>query len=312
MHYTGTIWRPPYEANSLLLEVTAGCTHHRCKFCTLYSDLPAPFRLSPLADVKADLLEAQTALTSPRLRMEARMQGLPDPAAAVRRVYLTGGNPFVLSFRRLETLANLIRTYFPGCQTIGCFARVTDMANKTDEELVQLARLGYDGLTIGVETADRSALAFMDKGYGPEDILTQCRRLDQAGIGYHFFYLAGISGAGRGEEGARCSAALFNRLHPRRIGVSMLTVYPNSRLYGEIQAGRWREAGELEKLKELQVLAEDLDIPVWLAALGASNAVPVQGTLPRDRERLLETLREAQETLKEEELRQYRVSLPHL
>ena len=312
MHYTGTIWRPPYEANSMLLEVTAGCTHHRCKFCTLYSDLPAPFRLSPLADVEADLLEVQTALHSPRLRMEARMQGLPDPAAAVQRIYLVGGNPFVLSFRRLEMLANLIRAYFPACQTIGCFARVTDMANKTDRELTQLRHLGYDGITIGVETADPAALAFMDKGYRPEDILTQCRRLDEAGIGYHFFYLAGISGAGRGEEGARLSADLFNLLHPRRIGVSMLTVYQNSRLCGEIQAGRWQEAGELEKLRELEILAECLNISVWLAALGASNAVHVQGTLPEDRERLLCALREAQVTLKEEELRQYRVSLPHL
>ena len=312
MHYTGTIWRPPYEANSLLLEVTIGCTHHRCKFCTLYSGLPAPFRLSPLADVEADLLEAQTALHSPRLRAEARMQGLPDPAAAVRRVYLVGGNPFVLSFRRLETLAERIHAYFPACRTIGCFARVTDMANKSDQELRQLARLGYDGLTIGVEIADRLALAFMDKGYGPEDILTQCRRLDEAGIGYHFFYLAGISGAGRGEEGAKLSAALFNQLRPQRLGVSMLTVYQNSRLCGEIQAGRWQEAGELEKLRELEILAGCLEIPIWLAALGASNAVPIQGTLPQDRERLLRTLQEAQATLREEELRRYRVTLPHL
>ena len=57
MHYTGTIWRPPYEADSLLLEVTAGCTHHRCKFCTLYSDLPFKFRMSPMEDIESDLLE---------------------------------------------------------------------------------------------------------------------------------------------------------------------------------------------------------------------------------------------------------------
>ena len=62
MHYTGTIWRPPYEADSLLLEATAGCTHHRCKFCTLYDNLPFPFRMSPLPDVEADLLEAQMIL----------------------------------------------------------------------------------------------------------------------------------------------------------------------------------------------------------------------------------------------------------
>ena len=62
MHYTGTIWRPPYESGSLLLEAAAGCTHHRCKFCTLYDELPFRFRLSPLEDIEADLAEAQELL----------------------------------------------------------------------------------------------------------------------------------------------------------------------------------------------------------------------------------------------------------
>ena len=59
MHYTGTVWRPPYEVSSLLIEVTAGCTHHKCKFCTLYDDLPFKFRVSPLEDIEEDIKEAQ-------------------------------------------------------------------------------------------------------------------------------------------------------------------------------------------------------------------------------------------------------------
>lgn len=61
MHYTGTIWRPPYEASSLLIEATAGCTHHTCKFCTLYNDIPFKFRMSPLESIEADLKEAAGA-----------------------------------------------------------------------------------------------------------------------------------------------------------------------------------------------------------------------------------------------------------
>ena len=68
MHYTGTIWRPPYEADSLLLEVTAGCTHHKCKFCTLYAELPFKFRMSPLADVENDLLEARAIFKQQQAR----------------------------------------------------------------------------------------------------------------------------------------------------------------------------------------------------------------------------------------------------
>ena len=87
MHYTGTIWRPPYEAYSLLVQVTAGCTHHSCKFCTLYEDLPFKFKLSPFSEVKADLAEASKYYRK------------------IPRIFFTGANPFVLSTEKLKTLA---------------------------------------------------------------------------------------------------------------------------------------------------------------------------------------------------------------
>ena len=201
MHYTGTIWRPPYEASSLLLEVTAGCTHHKCKFCTLYADLPFPFKMSPMEHIEADLKEVQKI-----------MSRYPD-SRKISRAFLTGANPFVLKFDRLMKIAGLIHQYFPSIKTIGSFARITDITLKSDHELKELHRAGYDGLTIGIETADNEALQFMNKGYQADDILKQCKRLDQAGIQYSFFYLAGISGAGRGEAGAKATAALCNQLH---------------------------------------------------------------------------------------------------
>lgn len=311
MHFTGTIWRPPYEAASLLIEATAGCTHHRCKFCTLYNDLPFPFRMSPLEDIEADLLEAQTALHSPVGKLTAALQGLPAQEGP-GRVFLTGANPFVLRTSRLLEIARLIGQYFPAIRTIGCFARITDVGLKTDGELEQLRAAGYDGLTIGVETGDGLSLAFMDKGYTSEDILTQCRRLDRAGIGYSFFYLTGVAGAGQGERSATASAEIFNQLHPRLIGSSMLTIYPDSRLYQEIQAGNWTEAGEVEKYEELKTLVSHLDIPVTFAALGASNAYQFQGRLPEEREALLAALDSIIRRESEDRLRSYRTTLPHL
>lgn len=300
MHYTGTIWRPPYEASSLLLEVTAGCTHHSCKFCTLYSDLSTPFKLSPIAHVETDLQEAQEQLQ------------LWGQRHKVRRTFLTGGNPFALHSKRLLDIAARVKAHFPQNETIGCFARVTDIAPKSDQALAALRAAGYDGLTLGIETGDDQALAFMNKGYQAKDILQQCRRLDQAGIGYHFFYLTGISGAGRGEEGARATAAVCNQLHPRRIGTSMLTLYPDSVLYQEVQAGRWQEAGELEKYRELKVLVDALEIPVWFGALGASNAIPMEGTLPKDKATLSTLLDHISRGMNEAQLRQYRTQLDHL
>lgn len=311
MHYTGTIWRPPYEAASLLLEVTAGCTHHSCKFCTLYSELPFKFRMSPLKDVESDLREAQIWAADPITRLSARLQGLPEPGG-VERVFLTGANPFVLRCDRLLEIAGLIRQYLPSVRTVGCFSRITDIALKSDEELAALGRAGYDGLTIGIETGDGEALAFMNKGYAPGDILTQCRRLDEAGIGYSFFYLAGISGAGRGEAGARATAAVCNQLRPWLIGVNMLTVYPDSELSREIRRGAWRESGELEKYRETRTLLECLNIPTVFAAMGASNAFQFQGALPEEQDALLARLDEIIASGQEDRLRSYREQLPHL
>ena len=311
MHYTGTIWRPPYEASSLLLEVTAGCTHHKCKFCTLYNDLPFKFRMSPLGDVESDLQEAQLWGTDPIALLTARLQGLPRPER-IQRAFLTGANPFVLKSERLLAIADLIRQYVPSIKTIGCFARITDVTLKSDEELASLHQAGYDGLTIGIETGDDEALQFMNKGYTAADIVKQCQRLDQAGIHYSFFYLVSISGAGRGEIGAKATADVCNRLHPTLIGVNMLTIYPDSELYQEIQRGNWKEESEIEKYKEIRTLLESLEIPTQFAALGASNAFQFQGTLPEDKEALAAALDKIIETVKEDDLRKYRVGLRHL
>ena len=311
MHYTGTIWRPPYEASSLLLEVTAGCTHHKCKFCTLYNDLPFKFRMSPLEDVESDLQEAQLWSTDPIAMLTARLQGIPRPQR-IQRAFLTGANPFVLKYERLMAIADLIRQYVPSIKTIGCFARITDVTLKSDEELAALHRAGYDGLTIGIETGDDEALKFMNKGYAAADIVKQCQRLDRAGIHYSFFYLVSISGAGRGEIGAKATADVCNQLHPTLIGVNMLTIYPESELYQEIQRGNWKEESEIEKYKEIRTLLENLEIPTQFAALGASNAFQFQGTLPEDKDTLAAALDKIIETVKEDDLREYRVNLRHL
>ncbi len=311
MHYTGTIWRPPYEASSLLLEVTAGCTHHKCKFCTLYNDLPFQFRMSPLEDIRSDLQEVQLWSTDPVSMLAARLQGMSRPER-IQRAFLTGANPFVLKADRLMAVAGLIRQYIPSIKTIGCFARITDVTRKSDEDLEALHGAGYDGLTIGMETGDDEALEFMNKGYAAADIVEQCRRLDRAGIHYSFFCLVGISGAGRGEIGANATAAVCNQLHPQLIGVNMLTIYPDSELFQEIQRGNWKEESEIEKYKEIRTLLESLEIPTQFAALGASNAFQFQGTLPEDKGALAAALDKIIGTVKEADLREYRVNLRHL
>ena len=154
LHFTGQVWRPPYEASSQLLQVTAGCTHNKCKFCSLYHG--TKFRLSPITEVEEDLKVIQSY----------------QPKA--RRVFLTGANPFVLSYNRLLDLGLLIRKYLRHCESIGMFARISDIKPKTVEELKNLRHLGFDGISIGTESGDDNTLAVMNKGYTANDIIEQC------------------------------------------------------------------------------------------------------------------------------------------
>lgn len=293
MHFTGTIWRPPYEAWSALLQVTAGCTHNKCKFCTLYSDVPR-FRMSPISEIEEDIRELY--------------RYAPDTT----RLFLTGANPFVLSTEKLKEIARTAKQYLQRLTSVGCFARVTDITPKTVAELKELRAMGYNKITIGVETGDNTALDFMHKGYHADDIIEQCRKLDYADIEYNFFYLTGISGSGSGNTGAEKTAEVFNCLSPKIVGASMLTVYPDSELYGEILHGNWKEETEKEKLAEMRTLIEKLDIRTHFAALGASNMFMLHGDLPSDKENLIGEIDSIMQNYSEETLRDYRVNLKHL
>lgn len=293
MHFTGTIWRPPYEAWSALMQVTEGCTHNKCKFCTLYNGVPH-FRVSPVTEIEDDLRELYTAA--------------PD----VTRLFLVGANPFALSAERLKQIANLSKQYLQRLDSIGCFARITDVSSKSIGELKDLRALGFNRITIGAETGDDAALKFMRKGYSAKDIIAECRKLDAANIEYNFFYLTGISGSGNGLAGAEKTAEVFNKLNPKIVGASMLTVFPDSDLYGEIQAEKWCEESETEKLLEMKKLIEKLEIRTHFAALGASNMFNLHGELPCEREELTKQIDDILNVLSETELRSYRLNLEHL
>ena len=151
----------------------------------------------------------------------------------------------------------------------------------------------------------------MRKGYTSDDILRQCRKLDEVGIEYNFFYLTGIYGKDKSEQGVKNTLKIFNKLNPKIVGASMLTVYPASELYTEIQNGNWVEESETEKYNELKMLINGLSVKTHFAALGASNAVQLHGNLPTDRAELIYSIDKVLR-LGESKLRLYRKNLKHL
>lgn len=293
LHFEGPVWRPPYEATSQLLQVTAGCTWHRCKFCSLYGR--QKFRMSPMHEIEADL----------------QVIGHYQPRA--RRIFLTGANPFALTAGRLTDIALLIRKYAgTGNPTIGCFARITDIGRKSDDDLRQLSHLGFDYITIGVESGDSETLEMVNKGYTADDITEQCLRLEAAGIHYNIFYIAGLAGNGNGRRNAMRSAGVFNRLRPASIGILSLTLFPDSMLYQEMRQGLFREATEHERLDETICLIENLTCRTHILGRTVSNPIPFTGAIPADRAMMLSDLRAAAGQLSEEQLRAYRDSIESL
>lgn len=292
LHFTGQIWRPPYEASSQLLQITSGCTWHKCKFCSLYHG--TPFRMSPLSEVEEDL------------RIIRQWQ----PRA--RRVYLTGANPFALSYNKLMDIAILLRKYLPNMVSFGMFARVTDITKKSVEELKNLRHMKLDSINIGMETAHDPTLERMNKGYRASDILTQLSKLDEAGIRYNLFYLNGLGGKGTGVDNAIATAELVNKLHPCIINIVSLTIFPESRLYQEMLDGTYKEEPEIERLIETRTLVERLKIKANILGHHVSNTVPIIGALPYDKAAILHELDKAIAEFPEQELKRYRDRIWHL
>ena len=292
LHFRGQVWRPPYEASSQLLQATSGCTWHKCKFCSLYHG--TPFRMSPLSEIEADL--------------KVIRQWQPR----ARRVYLTGANPFALSYNKLMDVAILLRKYLPNLVSFGMFARVTDIAPKTVEELKNLRHMKLDSINIGIETAHDETLERMNKGYQAKDILEQLSKLDKAGIRYNVFYLNGLGGKGNGLENAIATADILNQLHPCIINIVSLTIFPESELYHEVLDGTYEEEPEIERLIEMRTLIERLNIKVNLLGHHISNTVPITGALPDDKVALLREFDKAIAEFPEGELKAYRNRIWHL
>ena len=180
MHFSGRTWRPPYEAHSVIIQATAGCTYRKCRFCNLYQS--ECFRMSPMEEFEEDLAEIK------------RYQ----PYA--RRLFFTGANPFAMSYENLKLRALTVRDYLIKCQSIAMFASIRDIMGKEVWQLRKLRAMGINGLSIGTESGDDETLALAGKGYTAADILEQCRKLDEAGIEYYFVYMTGWGTVQCGEQ----------------------------------------------------------------------------------------------------------------
>lgn len=238
MHFTEPVYRNPYWPTFPLLQITQGCTHNKCKFCTMYKDVS--FRIQPMEWIEEDLQE------------------IADMKPNAKTIQLLSANPLVLIYDKLAPILEMIKKYFPKMEMVYMAGRVTDVKNKTVEELRKLKDLGMNEISLGVESGDDWTLNRINKGYGSKDILEQCHKLEDAGIDYWMTFLNGVAGKKHSKEHAINSAKIFSQCKPMLVGTGGLTLFPGTPLLEEAQEGKFDPLSEKELLIELKTFVENL------------------------------------------------------
>lgn len=279
MNYTGPVYRPPFEADSLLLQVTVGCSHNQCAFCTMYRAVP--FSVCPMEQVEADIEEAARRWPN------------------AKRVFLENGDPFVLSAERLVRIAEAIHAKLPRVETIAMYASIQNIRSKTDAELRHLRALGVNELNIGVESGLDSALKMMNKGHTARESIDELLRLKAAGMDFGLNIIFGAAGSDHWRENAEATAALLNTAQPYLIFTGTVHADPGCPLYEDMRSGAFVENTFGEYLDEEELLLELLDLEnTYYFGLHPSNVLPMRGMLPRDKEEMLKAVQDMRNRMK--------------
>ncbi|MEO0080253.1 MAG: radical SAM protein [candidate division WOR-3 bacterium] len=275
MRYEGNIFRPPSEADSLLIQATIGCSHNRCTFCAMYRE--KRFRVRPIDDVIEDI------------RWAGEHYG-----SDVRRVFICDGNALVLPMRYLRTLLRELQRAFPELQRVGVYANARDILNKSAAELSELVANRLTIFYIGLESGSDRILKMIDKGATSQEMIAAVRKAQDAGMKSSVIYLLGLGGRQLWHENAVESARVVSEMNPNYLSALTLTPIPGTPLWQEMAAGRFELPSPEELALELRLFLEQVECRATVFRSNhASNYVPLAGRLPRDRERLIAELDEA-------------------
>ena len=268
MRLVGPVYRPPSEADSLLLQVTLGCSHNECTYCAMYRT--KTFAARPLEDVLADVAEAG--------------RRHPD----TRRVFLLDGDAMTLSTPRLLPVLTALEAAFPSLARVGSYVNAVSVLRKSEADLVTLREhklsIGY----LGLETGDEETARRIVKGATVEDEIEAVRRAQAAGIKMSVMVLLGVGGRARSREHAEATADALSRMDPRFVSCLCVTPVPGTPLHDDVLAGRFELPSPEETLDELRTIVQRTRVTgAIFRSNHASNYLPLAGRLPSDRERLL-------------------------
>jgi radical SAM superfamily enzyme YgiQ (UPF0313 family) len=272
MRYYGNVVRPPSEAGSYILQVTYGCSHNECIFCCTYLD--KPFEVRPVDEVMEDIKMAGSYM--------------PD----TRRVFLADGNALVLSNKRLIPILDALLEAFPNLERVGIYGNAHDILRKSEEELQELLKRKLSIIYLGMESGNDEVLKRAKKGVTAQEMVDGVRKAELAGFQVSVIAILGLGGAEMWREHAVDTGRIVGAMDPSYFSLLTLMVVQGTELYRMVAAGEFVVPEPLEMLREVRVTIEHIEgvSRCVFRTNHASNYLPLAGTLPGDKESLLQII----------------------
>ncbi len=274
IQYDEPVFRPPAEARSAIIQATLGCSWNKCAFCEMYTT--KDFRMRSIEELKPEI------------------ETLSKAYRGVKKVFLADGNAFVLSANKLIPLLNEINNQFGKIQRISSYALPKDILNKSAQELEELKRLGLKLLYIGIETGDDELLKLIHKGETFNSTIDGVKKAHEAGIDTSIMIINGLGGNEYSEQHALKSADIINKLNPKFLSTLTLSLPYGLDHFQNKFGGKYTQQTIVELFKELKLFIQHLNVEnVIYRSNHVSNNLPLQGTLSKDKLKLISFLDQA-------------------
>lgn len=267
------VFLPPTEAYTPMIQVTDGCSYNRCNYCKCEGN--ENFRILSDEEIDEQIREISQA-------------GFPFD-----KVYLVGGDPFVIETNVLLNIFDMISESIPSVQEFSMYASIRNLELKTDDELKILKERGVNSLYIGLDSGDASALKFANKGYDSDVALYQLKRLEKIGIIHSEGIMLGLMGKGNGVEVGKATGKFLSKLNPMNIWATSVAVMPKTKLWNQIENGEFEESSIYEDFEEMEAFLKEIHVEnrVYFSYMPNSRQFQFQGCLPEDQERLIRQCR---------------------
>jgi len=268
LFYEGAIYRPPSEAGSLILQLTVGCRHNACTFCSVYKD--KRFRIKSEQEIEEIILTA--------------LAYYPD----AERIFLADGDALTIETSILVKILDQLYRGFSRLQRVGIYGGPKDIQRKSIEELKELKEHGLNIVYLGVESGSARILKAVHKGVTPEEMIAAGQKVMASGLLLSCTVIIGLGGKAYSQEHAIETAKVASAINPHYLAGLTLIIMPEAPLIRSVQKGELELLSPFESLSEIKTLVEHLQVTDCIFRCNhPSNYLPLKATLPQDRSMLI-------------------------